>query len=243
MTTTTLAIVVLGTCCGGFIQGMSGFAFGLVSMSIWVWSIEPRLAAPMVVWGSWVGQILSFIAVRRRIDWRRVVPFVLGGALGVPLGAWLLRYVDVLLFRHFVGVLLLVYCSIMLAAKHLPAVQRGGRVADGTVGWIGGLMGGLGGLTGPAPTLWCTLRGWDKDTQRGIFGVFNLTMHSLTLTSYAIDGTLTVSMMPILAMMVPVAIVPTFAGGRLYRRFSQEAFRRLVLWVLLGSGIALLVAS
>jgi uncharacterized membrane protein YfcA len=242
VSTTTLAVVVLGTCIGGFIQGLSGFAFGLVAVSVWAWSIEPQLAAPMVVWGSWVGQALSFVVVRQRIDWVRALPFVLGGALGVPLGARLLPHVDVKLFRDGVGALLIVYCSVILATKHLPSVTRGGRVADGTVGWIGGIMGGLGGLTGPAPTLWCTLRGWDKNTQRGVFGVFNLAMHSLTLTTYTIDGTLTASMLPIFALMVPVAILPTFAGGRLYRRFSDEAFRRLILWVLLGSGIALLVA-
>jgi len=242
VSTATVAVVVLGTCIGGFIQGLSGFAFGLVAMSVWVWSIEPQLAAPMVVWGSWVGQVLSFAAVRRRFDWRRALPFVFGGALGVPLGAWLLPHIDVRLFRSGVGALLIVYCSVMLAAKHLPSVTRGGRLADGAVGWIGGVMGGLGGLTGPAPTLWCTLRRWDKNTQRGVFGVFNLTMHSLTLATYTIDGTLTVAMVPILALMVPVAILPTFAGGRLYRRFSDEAFRRLILWVLLGSGIGLLVA-
>ncbi len=237
-----MAVVVLGTCLGGFVQGLSGFAFGLVAMSIWVWCIEPQLAAPMVVWGSWVGQALSLIVVRRRIDWRRAVPFVFGGALGVPLGAWLLPHIDVHLFRGGVGVLLIVYCSVMLAAKHLPLVTRGGRPADGAAGWIGGVMGGLGGLTGPAPTLWCTLRGWNKDTQRGVFGVFNLAMHSLTLATYTVSGTLTVAMTPILALMVPVAILPTLAGGRLYRRLDDEAFRRLILWVLLGSGIALLVA-
>jgi hypothetical protein len=32
-------------------------------------------------------------------------------------------------------------------------------LADGGIGLIGGMMGGLGGLNGPAPTLWCSLRG------------------------------------------------------------------------------------
>ena len=49
MTATTIAAVVVGTCLAGFVQGVSGFAFGLVAVSVWAWSIEPQLAGPLVV--------------------------------------------------------------------------------------------------------------------------------------------------------------------------------------------------
>ena len=70
-------------------------------------------------------------------------------------------------------------------------IVAGGRFADGVSGLIGGVMGGLAGLTGPAPTLWCTLRGWDKDTQRCIFQNFNLGMQGIALVTYWLNGTLT----------------------------------------------------
>ena len=211
-------------------------------MSVWAWSIEPQLAAPMVVFGSVVGQLLALGTIRRSFDRRRALPFIAGGVLGVPLGAWLLRYVDPRLFRGGVGVFLIGYCSVMLMARHLPVVSRGGRVIDGLVGWIGGVMGGLGGLTGPAPTLWCTLRGWDRDTQRAIFQSFNLTMQILTLATYVVSGTVTRGMLGIFAVMVPVSILPTLAGVRLYRRISTAKFQRLVLALLLISGVLLVVS-
>ncbi len=242
MTAEVLTSIVLGTCLAGFVQGLSGFAFGLVAMSVWAWSIEPQLAAPMVVFGSVVGQLLALGTIRRSFDRRRALPFIAGGVLGVPLGAWLLRYVDPRLFRGGVGVFLIGYCSVMLMARHLPVVSRGGRVIDGLVGWIGGVMGGLGGLTGPAPTLWCTLRGWDRDTQRAIFQSFNLTMQILTLATYVVSGTVTRGMLGIFAVMVPVSILPTLAGVRLYRRISTAKFQRLVLALLLISGVLLVVS-
>jgi uncharacterized membrane protein YfcA len=242
MTAELLGSIVLGTCLAGFVQGLSGFAFGLVAMSIWAWSIDPRLAAPMVVFGSVVGQVLAFATVRRSFHMRRALPFIVGGVLGVPLGTWLLHYVDPRLFRGGVGVFLICYCSAMLMARHLPVITRGGRVSDGLVGWIGGIMGGVGGLTGPAPTLWCTLRGWDRDTQRSVFQSFNLTMQVLTLASYVVSGTVTSDMLGIFAVMVPVAIVPTLVGVRLYRRISTAKFQRLVLSLLLASGVLLVVS-
>ena len=99
MTAELLASVVLGTCLAGFVQGLSGFAFGLVAMGVWAWSVEPRLAAPMVVFGSVVGQVMAFATVRRSFHIRRALPFITGGVLGVPLGTWLLHYIDPRLFR------------------------------------------------------------------------------------------------------------------------------------------------
>lgn len=237
------AMVVIGTLLAGFVQGLSGFAFGLVGMGVWAWTVDPHLAAPMVVWGSWVGQLLSLRAVRGGLAWPRALPFVIGGAIGVPVGAWLLGYVDVRLFKGAVGAVLVFYCSTMLVVQRFPIVVKGGHSLDGAVGLVGGVMGGLGGLTGPAPTLWCTLRGWDKDAQRAVFQAFNLSMQSLTLMIYALDGTITATMAPVLGLMVPVAILPTLAGARLYRRFSDTAFRTLVLILLLASGFMLIVSS
>jgi len=242
MTATAIAAIVLGTCLAGFVQGLSGFAFGLVALSLWAWTIEPQLAGPMVVWGSWIGQILSLGSVRGGLLWRRALPFVVGGVAGVPVGAWLLRYVDVGAFRGCVGVVLIGYSSAMLFARQLPALRRGGALADGAVGALGGVMGGLGGLTGPAPALWCTLHGWDKDAQRSVFQVFNLAMHTLTLAVYFVGGTLTAAMVPAFALMVPVAVVPTLVGVVVYRRVDEGAFRRVVLGLLLASGVALVVS-
>lgn len=242
MTGEILVSIVVGTCLAGFVQGLSGFAFGLVAMSIWSWTIAPQLAAPMVVFGSVIGQLMAISVLRRGFDLRRAMPFILGGVFGVPLGVWLLHYVDPSLFRGGVGLFLIGYCSIMLMARHLPAVTHGGRVADAIVGWIGGVMGGIGGLTGPAPTLWCTLRGWDRDGQRAVFQSFNLVMQILTLATYVFSGTISARMVGIFAVMVPAAVVPTLAGVRLYGRISTARFQRLVLLLLLVSG-ALLVAS
>lgn len=242
MTTAFLIAVIVGTCLAGFVQGLSGFAFGLVAMSVWSWTIAPQLAAPMVVFGSVVGQLMGIGAIRRGFQLRRATPFIIGGILGVPLGVALLRHIDPRLFRGGVGLFLMVYCSTMLLARHLPVVTRGGRIADGIIGWIGGVMGGIGGLTGPAPTLWCTLRGWSRDEKRAVFQSFNLVMQILTLATYVLSGTVTLGMLPIFAVMVPAALVPTLTGVRLYHRISPAGFQRLILVLLLISGV-LLVAS
>ena len=50
-----VTFVALGAVAGGFVQGLSGFAFGLTAMAIWAWSIEPILAGPLVAFGTLFG--------------------------------------------------------------------------------------------------------------------------------------------------------------------------------------------
>src|SRR5947208_4357079 len=224
-----IAAVALGAALGGFVQGLSGFAFGLVALGIWAWSVDPTVAGPLVVFGSLIGQLLSLHTVRGGFDRGRVLPFILGGLIGVPIGVALLRLIDPLGFKLAVGIILLIWCPAMLLLRDLPRVSGGGCWADAVVGSIGGVMGGLGGLTGPAPTLWCALRGWGRDAQRAVFQSFNLVMQALTLGIYAASGLLTAEAGQMFVLIAPAMIVPTLIGARLYRRFSEVAFRRLVL--------------
>ena len=75
-----------------------------------------------------------------------------------------------------------------------------------------------------------------------MFQAFNLAMHSLTLTIYLLNGTVTAEMLPAFALIVPTAIIPTLAGVRVYRRFSHHDFQRLVLFLLLAAGLMMLLS-
>lgn len=239
----SLALVLGGAVTAGFVQGLSGFAFGLTAMSFWAWAVAPQLAGPLVVVCSLVGQALAVGPMRRGFDWRKVAPFILGGAVGVPLGAALLPLVDQTLFRAVLGGILVTYCPCMLAARLLPDIRHGGRAADAGVGVIGGVMGGLGGFPGTPVTVWYTLRGWNKDTGRAVLQTFNIAMHALTLTVYALHGLVTAELLRLSAMTVPAMVAPALIGIRLYARIDDAAFRRLVLILLLASGVVLLATS
>ncbi len=231
--------VLSGTVAAAFVSGVSGFAFGMVALSVWAWALDPRLLSPMIVFGSLISQLVALGAVRRSLDWRRLLPFLIPGVIGVPIGAVLLGVIDLQWFRGVTGVLLIVYGTGMLLARELPPPRLGGRLADGVVGLIGGIMGGLAGLSGSVPVLWCTLRRWDKDVQRAVFQSFNLTMHVVTMLSYAWRGILTVEVGWVFAVMLPAILLPAWLGARAYHRISEAAFRTLVLSLLLLSGCVL----
>src|ERR1041385_3621796 len=79
-------ILAVGAAIAGLVQGIAGFAFAMVAMSIWVWGVNPQLAAVMAVFGGWTGQVIAAIRVRR--DWHlgTLWTFVVGSAVGIPVG-------------------------------------------------------------------------------------------------------------------------------------------------------------
>jgi uncharacterized membrane protein YfcA len=236
-------IVALGAIVAGFVQGLSGFAFGMVAMSFWAWGVEPRLASAMSVFGALTGQLLAAITVRRKFHLATVLPFLLGGIVGIPIGVSILPRLDVHLFKLCLGIVLVIWCPIMLFSNRIPPIRHGGRLADAVVGAIGGIMGGIGGFTGIAPTLWCTLRGFDKDKQRVVIQNFNLGALLVTMGVYLGTGIITRDMLPMFAIVAPAMLIPTLLGTRVYIGISDIAFRRIVLTLLTCSGAAMLAAS
>jgi uncharacterized protein len=222
------------------VQGLSGFGFAMTAISIWVWVLDPRLTATLGVFGALAGQVFTMITTRRGFGWRAVMPFLLGALAGLPLGLWLLPRLDIPMYKAVLGSILVVTCPLMFFAANMPKITHGGRIADGVAGAIGGVMGGLGGSTGVVPTLWCTLRGFDKDEQRSVIQNFNLAALAVTFVCYVGTGIVTRDMLPVFAAVVPAIILPSLAGRKIYLGISELGFRRVVLGLLTAAGVAML---
>ena len=241
--TSEMWLIALGAMAAGFVQGLSGFAFGMVSMSIWVWGVEPRLAAVLAVFGALLGQVVAAFTVPRHWSWPMLLPLLGGAAVGVPLGVAVLPMLNAGLFKLAFGSFLVVCCPLMLLAQRLPHVDVRSRFSDALAGAAGGFMGGLGGFTGVIPTLWYTLRGLEKDVQRGLIQNFNLATLAVTMVAYVASGAVSTRMLPSLGIVAVALLVPVLLGARLYVGLSQQAFRQMVLVLLTVSGGAVLVSG
>lgn len=201
------------------------------------------MAAVMAVFGGVTGQIISAIRVRRGLHVSILWPFVVGSAIGIPIGTRLLPYLDPNRFKLVLGALLVICCSAMLATSRLPHISSGGRVADAIVGLLGGVMAPLSGFSGLAPALWCSLRGYTKDAHRAVLQNFNLIVLSATMVSLVISGRVRAEMLPQMALVAGALIVPSVWGSKIYIGMSPAAFRQVVLWLLVFAGVAMLAAS
>src|SRR5260221_5725882 len=156
MTTFALVLLVLGALAGGFVSGLAGFGPALMALGIWLYVVPPSIAVPLVLICSVLGQTSTLPSFWRSIDFKLVWPFLIGGLAGVPLGTLLITYADPRIFKLGVGVLMLVFPTALYFNRTPMALSFGGRLADATIGFAGGRLGGLSGVFQPVPmTLVC----------------------------------------------------------------------------------------
>ena len=238
------ALVLAGALTAGFITGFSGFGTALVASAFWYFALPAPMVPPLVVMLGVVGQSVGLVAVRAAFAWRRAAPFLIGGALGVPLGVVLLGLASPQALRGVVGVALVTYATLQLSGLVRPAIgDRGGRPADAAVGVGGGVLGGFAGLSGPLPIVWLQLRGGPSVDQRAVYQPFNLVILALAALSMGAAGHIDAAVLTVAAACVPLSLGGAWLGVRLYRRTSEALFRRIVLGLLMASGLALLAQA
>lgn len=232
-----------GAALAGLVQGVAGFGFGLVAAVFWTHGLPPVVEAPLVVACSLAGQLQAFRGVLPQLDrrqaWRLAWPMAAGGVAGLPLGIALLPLVDAPGLRLGIGVLLCVYCPAMLALRRLPELDVQGRWADAAAGAVGGVLGGLAALPGPVPTVWCSVRRWSPANRRIVLQLFLVIVQAAGLAGYAAAGLVTAEVLGLAAWLLPVVLVASVAGVRLYGRLDASTFRRVVLGLLGLTGLVL----
>lgn len=221
-------------------SGLAGFAFALIASGIYLHLLDPAAAVALVLAGSLAAQAVTILRVRGGLSWPRLWPFLLGGVLGVPLGTALLDRLDPATFRFVIGLFLIGYSAFMLVVRDPPRLTAGGRPLDGLIGLIGGAMGGLAGLSGAIPTVWCGLRGWSRDEQRGVYQPYIVAMQGLAFVSLLVATPIAPRTGVLFLVCLPALLLGAFAGLAIYKRVGEAGFRRIVLVLLLASGLSLL---
>jgi uncharacterized protein len=223
------------------VAGLAGFAFGLVAAALWLHVLSPAQSAALIVAFGLLVQGFAVWKLRHAVKARRLLPFILGGALGVPLGAELLRNLPQGQLAGGVGVILILYAVYGLARPKLAAVTAGGQALDGIIGVASGVLGGATGLGGILTTIWCGLRGWSKDEQRAVFQPVAVVIFAMTALWLGGIGLVDSDTLRLFAIGLPAVGAGTWLGLRLYGRLDEAGFRKAVLILLLVSGGALLL--
>ena len=223
------------------ITGLVGFAFGIIAAGPWLHVLTPAQTTTLIVAFGLVVQGWSVWKLRDAIRPWRLLPFVIGSAIGVPLGVECLRWLSPGALRVGTGVFLIMYALYGLLRPSLPQFKYSGATADAGIGVLGGILGGATGLAGIVVTIWCGLRGWPKDEQRAVFqptGIATFLMIALWLGG---AGMVAGDTLMLLVIGLTAVLAGTWAGFKLYGKLDDSGFRRLVLALLLVSGATLVI--
>jgi hypothetical protein len=108
---TDLSLFLAGAFAAALVTGLAGFAFAIVAAAAWVHFLPPTQATALIVAYGLIVQGVSLWKLRQAIIWQRLLPFLIGGAIGVPLGIELLRWASPAALRIVVGAILVLSCT------------------------------------------------------------------------------------------------------------------------------------
>jgi uncharacterized membrane protein YfcA len=236
-----LAVFLGATFVAAVVVGASGFAFALIAAAAWLHVLTPLQTATLTISYGMMVQSYNAWQLRHAVSWSRIWPFLVGGAPGVAIGVFLLRWANPAHIRAGVGMFLVLYALYGLARPTLKPV-RAGRPADAAVGFLSGVLGAMTGFAGILIVIWSGLRGWSRDIQRGVFQPASVAMLAMCALALGVTGSISRDTVQLFLLGLPVLAAGNWIGWKLYGRLSEAGFRRIVLILLLASGLPLIAA-
>ena len=243
MTAYSIVFILLGACAGGLINGLAGSGTALFALGFLLVTLDPVSAVAVVTLMSVVTGFMGLWEVRTalKVNRARLLRFILPGLLGVPAGIALLVYVDADTLKLVIAALLIVYGGFFSFRANLPRFERRTPVLDSGVGLAGGVLGGMAGLSGALPVIWCSMRPWPKAETRAVLQPFNVAILSATTAMLWWRGAYDSTTLTAFLIALPVSLVSAQIGLFAFRRVSDNLFRRLLIGLSLLLGVGLLI--
>lgn len=234
-----LAFLILGAVAGGFVNGLAGFGTSLFALGWWLQILQPVQAVALVLVLSVASGLQGAWVVRKSIQPKRLAVFLVPALVGIPIGLQILRHIDVEVLKLVVAGFLLIYAVFFIARRNLPSMTRETPLADAAIGFAGGILGAVAGLSGALPTMWLTLRDWTRQQTRAVLQPFNIIVLGISAVMLAFDGAFDRQTLMSLAIALPATMLAAQAGLFVFGRLTDVQFRWLLVVLMLVSGTML----
>lgn len=232
---------ILAVLCSGLAKG--GFSgVGSLAMPVLALAIDPVRAAAILLPILIVQDAVSVWTFRRTWDPHVLKVMLPGMALGVLLGYLFAARVSESVVLGAVGVISIVF------GLHRLWTERGGSVVlpSQAPDWTGTLFGAFSGFTSqiahagaPPFQMWVLPRRLPRDIFVGTTAIAFATMNWMKVPAYAALGQFTRANLAATALLLPVAIVSTFAGVALVKRVDAARFYTIIYLLMIALGIKL----
>lgn len=226
---------------GGVIKGMSGFGLPLVVISLnsTFMPIEAALAInviPPFFLNLWQTGGTRGIAE----TWRDYSPVLIALPIGIAVGALSASALDSNWLVGAVGLVTVAFCLTQFLGWTLHLSPSRIATAGWATGFMSGFLGSLTTVTGPPLVMYLLAAKATSSAFKAALGLFFLVVGITLAGAFASIGFLTLELALIGALMTVPAAFGMWLGRRLSNRIDAEAFRKVVLILLVVLGANLL---
>lgn len=239
--TTGETIAVTGTAfAAGVMRGFSGFGAALMIAPVLALAVGPRTAIPAILIVMTLSGLQLVPKAWHEANWKVVTPLAIGGSLGLPLGTWVLVAVDPEIMRRAISGVVILFAILMLFGWRFRG-KVGPAIAT-MVGGVGGFISGAAAAGGP-PIVMFLLAGPESAARnRAAIILYFFFTQFAALAIFWATGLLTWRAFWISLPMLPMLLLGTWVGERLFGKASDMLYRRIALGILLAIGFSTLFA-
>lgn len=233
--TTELLIAMAVAAAAGLMRGFAGVGSGMMMAPVFAVLFGPVQTVAVIILMEVVVTAQMMPGVRREIDWSVIAPMGAAAALFMPVGSWLLVTLDPTLIARTIAFVVLVFSVVLMIGWRYDGAKK--LWASLSIGSLSGVLMAATSLGNPPVMVYLLSSRDNAATNRANFtGYFAVTLVAL-IVIMAMQGLIGVKALTTAAILLPVYMVATWIGSKLFRKSSEALYRRVALGILFCIGL------
>ena len=231
---------------GSFIQGSSGFGFGLVSMGILSIFLTVKDSMLIILALTVIMSLGILIKLWKYILWRDIVPILASAIVGRVLAFLFVVYFGesdfIRIWLAFVLIGMVVYLYLNRKSSD-PTKHSKKRMVGLFAGGVGGFVGGVFAIGGPFFVVYFITSYQDKRYYNANLQLTFILLNVLTLFAHGLNGDLSYPFYFYFLIGIIVVWIGVNLGLRLFDRLSRKVIQNIAYTIILIAGINLFIVS
>ena len=236
--------IIIGTLIvliAGFLQGLTGFGFALISVPFLVKIITLKEAVPIVVVLSLCTNVAIIINCIKEIKIKKIWLLIITSIIFAPLGTYSLIYFNSNYLKLFFGIIIIVFSILLILDKSFAIKNE--RIGYGLTGSLSGYLNGSLSLSGPPVVLFLSNQGMSKNAFRANITFYSIILNSITIVTYLKNGLLNETFLEKIIYFLPAMLLGVLIGIKLSKKIDEKLFKKVVLILLLISGLWTIIST
>ncbi|MDK2807526.1 MAG: uncharacterized protein PWP24_259 [Clostridiales bacterium] len=235
-------LMIVAIICAYVVKGLVGFANTLVFSSIVSFQTSNLNISPVELLVGYPAN--AWIAWRERHSLQKKIwlPLSITVILGSIPGAFLLKHVDASILKVIFGVVIILVGVEMLLRPYTSSKKGDSSLLLGIIGLFSGILCGLFGI-GALLSAYVSRTTTDSQSFRGNMCLVFVIENTFRIFLYGATGILSLPILYTACKLLPFMGIGLLAGSLLARRLHETYVKRLVILMLILSGISLIVKT
>ena len=237
LTTSNLIVASLLIFAGAYLKGFTGFGASMFWVTSLSFILPPVQVVPMVLMFEVLTSVIMLPSIWSQIKWNSILWLFIGTAIATPLGVYAIATLPADPIK--LALAITVFVAVILILSGFELSYEPGKKMTLAVGGVAGILNGSMGIVGPPVILFYFSTPIGMAAGRASIIAFFVGTDTVGTFLFASQGLLTTDILWRTVIFLPILVFGVVLGGRGFARTSEEAFKKVALYVLIALSVGL----